>query len=88
MTSRSHIAALKKQTGECNCAQAVTSTYADIAGIDHDTAMNAWKNDQPFEFSFDLCLPDGRTQRIRMKADKVSSTSTSKVSYICVFQAV
>ena len=41
MTSRSHIAALKKQTGECNCAQAVTSTYADIAGIDHDTAMNA-----------------------------------------------
>ena len=54
----------------------------------HDTAMNARKNDQSFEFSFDLRLPDGHTQHMRMKADKVSSTSTSKVNYICVFQAV
>lgn len=41
MNSRSEIAALKKQSGKCNCAQAVVTTYTDLAGIDHDTAMNA-----------------------------------------------
>lgn len=41
METRSQIAALKKQTGQCNCAQAVVTTYADLAGIDNDTAMNA-----------------------------------------------
>jgi len=41
METRSKIASLKKQTGQCNCAQAVITTYADLAHIDHDTAMNA-----------------------------------------------
>ena len=41
MESRSHLASLKKQNGQCNCAQAVVTTYADLAGIGNDTAMNA-----------------------------------------------
>lgn len=36
--TRKQIAVTKKQSG-CNCAQAVLCTYADIAGIDEETAM-------------------------------------------------
>ncbi len=36
--TRKQIAVAKKQSG-CNCAQAVLCTYADIAGIDEETAM-------------------------------------------------
>lgn len=38
METRKHIAVAKKQSG-CNCAQAVLCTYADVAGIDEETAM-------------------------------------------------
>ena len=37
METRKHLAAERKKT--CNCAQAVIATYADLAGIDEDTAM-------------------------------------------------
>ena len=37
METRKHLAAERKKT--CNCAQAVIATYADIAGIDQETAM-------------------------------------------------
>ena len=40
MNTRKHIAAEKKRCGSHNCAQAILHTYADIAGIDEDTAMN------------------------------------------------
>lgn len=40
MNTRKEIAAEKKRYGSHNCAQAVIHTYADIAGIDEDTAMN------------------------------------------------
>ena len=36
--TRKQIAVAKKQSG-CNCAQAVLCTYADLAGIDEETAM-------------------------------------------------
>ena len=36
--TRKQIAVAKKQSG-CNCAQAVLCAYADIAGIDEETAM-------------------------------------------------
>lgn len=39
MESRKGIAAEKKATGKCNCAQAVLTTYADLTGLDEDTAM-------------------------------------------------
>jgi C_GCAxxG_C_C family probable redox protein len=38
METRKQIAVEKKSCG-CNCAQAVLCAYADIAGIDEDTAM-------------------------------------------------
>lgn len=38
METRKQIAVEKKNRG-CNCAQAVLCTYADIAGIDEETAM-------------------------------------------------
>ena len=38
MESRKHIAVEKKHCG-LNCAQAVLCTYADIAGIDEETAI-------------------------------------------------
>ena len=40
MSTRKHIAAEKKRCGSHNCTQAITHTYADIAGLDEQTAMN------------------------------------------------
>jgi len=40
METRKHIAAEKKRCNSHNCAQAVLHTYADIAGIIEDEAMN------------------------------------------------
>lgn len=40
MSTRKHIAGEKKRCGSHNCAQAILHTYADIAGIDENTAMN------------------------------------------------
>ena len=37
METRKHIAIERKKV--CNCAQAVIATYADLAGIDEETAM-------------------------------------------------
>ena len=45
METRKHIAAEKKRCNSHNCAQAILHTYADIAGISEDEAMNiaeAW----------------------------------------------
>ena len=40
METRKHIAAEKKHCGSHNCAQAIVHTYADIAGMDEQQAMN------------------------------------------------
>ena len=40
METRKHKAAEKLQNGTHNCAQAVICTYADVAGIDEETARN------------------------------------------------
>ena len=40
METRQQIAAEKKRCNSHNCAQAIVHTYADIAGIDEETAMN------------------------------------------------
>ena len=40
METRKYIAAEKLQNGTHNCAQAVISTYADLAGVDEETARN------------------------------------------------
>jgi C_GCAxxG_C_C family probable redox protein len=40
METRKHLAAEKLQNGTHNCAQAVICTYADLAGIDEETARN------------------------------------------------
>ena len=40
MEIRKNIAAEKKRCGSHNCAQAILHTYADIAGIDEELAMN------------------------------------------------
>lgn len=40
METRKNIAKEKKQKGAYNCAQAITHTYSDIAGIDEEQAMN------------------------------------------------
>ena len=40
METRTNIAKEKKRCGSHNCAQAILHTYADIAGIDEETAMN------------------------------------------------
>ena len=40
METRKQIAAEKKRCGSHNCAQAILHTYADIAGIDEELAMN------------------------------------------------
>lgn len=40
METRKHIAAEKKHCGSHNCAQAIVHTYADIAGMDEQLAMN------------------------------------------------
>ena len=40
METRKNIAAEKKRCNSHNCAQAVLHTYADIAGISEDEAMN------------------------------------------------
>lgn len=40
METRKNIAAEKKRCGSHNCAQAILHTYADIAGIDEEAAMN------------------------------------------------
>lgn len=39
METRKKIAAEKKRCGSHNCAQAILTTYADIAGLDEHTAM-------------------------------------------------
>lgn len=40
METRKQIAAEKKRCNSHNCAQAILHTYADLAGIDKETAMN------------------------------------------------
>ena len=40
MDTRKLIAAEKKRCNSHNCAQAILHTYADIAGIDEESAMN------------------------------------------------
>ena len=40
METRKHIAAEKLQNGTHNCAQAIISTYADMACIDEETGRN------------------------------------------------
>lgn len=40
METRKHIAAEKKRCNSHNCAQAILHTYADVAGISEDEAMN------------------------------------------------
>lgn len=40
METRKQIAAEKKRCNSHNCAQAIVSTYADVAGLDEQTAMN------------------------------------------------
>ena len=40
METRKNTAAEKKRCGSHNCAQAILHTYADIAGIDEELAMN------------------------------------------------
>jgi len=40
METRKQIASEKKRCNSHNCAQAILHTYADMAGIDEDTAMN------------------------------------------------
>lgn len=40
MESRTYIAAQKKGSGQYNCAQAVATTYADIAGVSEELAEN------------------------------------------------
>lgn len=40
MSTQKHIAADKKRCGSHNCAQAIIHTYADVAGLDEQTAMN------------------------------------------------
>ena len=40
METRKHIAAEKLNCGTHNCAQAVICTYADLIGIDEETAKN------------------------------------------------
>lgn len=40
METRKHIAAERLNCGTHNCAQAVSSTYADLIGIDEETARN------------------------------------------------
>ena len=40
MVTRKEIAAEKKQCNSHNCAQAVLHTYADLAGISEEAAMN------------------------------------------------
>ena len=40
MDTRKLIAAEKKRCNSHNCAQAILHTYADVAGIDEESAMN------------------------------------------------
>ena len=40
METRKQIAAEKKRCNSHNCAQAILHTYADVAGISEDDAMN------------------------------------------------
>ena len=40
METRKHIAAEKKRQNTHNCAQAVTSTYCDLVGLDEQTALD------------------------------------------------
>lgn len=40
MESRIQIAAEKKRSNSHNCAQAILHTYADVAGISEEAAMN------------------------------------------------
>ncbi len=40
METRKYIASEKKRCGSHNCAQSIICTYADLAGIDEETARN------------------------------------------------
>ncbi|MBP3785822.1 MAG: C_GCAxxG_C_C family protein [Bacteroidaceae bacterium] len=40
MDTRKHIAAEKKRLGSHNCAQAITTTYADFVGLTPEVALN------------------------------------------------
>lgn len=40
METRKHTAAEKKRCNSHNCAQAILHTYADLAGMDEDTALD------------------------------------------------
>jgi hypothetical protein len=40
METKKHIAAEKKRCNSHNCAQAILLTYADVAGLSEDDAMN------------------------------------------------
>lgn len=40
METRKDIAAEKKRSGRCNCAQAVLTTYGDLTGLDEQMAMS------------------------------------------------
>lgn len=40
METRKNIAAGKKASGQCNCAQAVATTYADYMGVSEEMAAN------------------------------------------------
>lgn len=40
MDTRKHIAVERKRNGTHNCAQAVVSTYSDVAGLDENSALN------------------------------------------------
>lgn len=40
MESRKDIAAEKKASGKCNCAQSVLTTYPELTGLDEETAMS------------------------------------------------
>ena len=42
METRKHLAAEKKRQNTHNCAQAVTSTYCELVGLDEQTVRTAW----------------------------------------------
>lgn len=41
MESRSELAAEKKRSGLCSCAQAIVTSYPELTGLDEETAMAA-----------------------------------------------
>lgn len=47
MDTRKNIAAEKKRLNTHNCAQAVTSTYCDVVGLDEQTALTSPEHTVP-----------------------------------------